>query len=696
MRQGLLALGGEGADPAVAGEIARELHTLKGESRMLAFERLSELADACEEALAGPDAVPAPASCAKVGAALAVVERALFVAIAASEGATPSAAEDRAAVEALAVLASDAVPAAAAAVSGPAAAENGAASGSGSAASPAAAPGVSGRERRPLASTRWVQVGLDRIDEICERVLELSGDLAGVRAAADRLVAAVSRESDDAARAIRRDAILDARRGLQEELDRGRARLVDVTGAAWALRLAPVEPTLAALVEHTGELAKGLGKPIQVVVDAAACELERAILDELWDPLLHLVRNAVDHGVEAPGQRGDKSVTARITLRAAPVGDSVLLTVEDDGAGVDLAAVREAAVARGLAGADLANRLTEDELLALLFSPGMTTRHTAGALSGRGIGLDIVRDRVESLGGSVTLESEPGLGTRCQIKVPGSISRERALVFECGRGLWALPSRQVLGIVRLGPDVVETTAGGLALRYLDDALPLWSMTRALTFAAPAEPELWAVVVESPGRSSAFAVPALLGEHELLRRPSDALVALNEHVAASAMLEGRGLVLLLLLSGLLRRAAAAARAPASSVPAAAPARRARRGRVLVVDDSVLTRDLVAQILSAAQLDVIPASNGREALTAIDAAAPDLVLADVDMPVMDGLDFLRAVRASRQDLPVIMLTSHGSAADRIRATELGANAYLVKSQFREEMLIETVRRFLGEAT
>jgi chemotaxis protein histidine kinase CheA len=525
-------------------------------------------------------------------------------------------------------------------------------------------------ESEPERRTPWIQVGAARVDALCERASTAAVELRAFLNQARQ-------------RGMPRE--------LREELEQCLAQLEDVESSAWSLRLVPVAPVLGELAAHARELAAGQGKPLRAIVAGGDAQLERGILDQLWHPLVHLVRNAIDHGIEAPGERGKKPAEAQLTLSAEPVGAVVEISVADDGRGVDPAVVRSAALTRGLISAEAAGTQSDREVLELLFRHGFTTRSEAGDLSGRGVGLDVVRATVESLGGVALVQSRPGQGARFTLRVPMAIGKERILVVDGGAGvLVGLPARNVLEVSRAATAVVEPVAGGRSLRLFDQVLPLHSLP--LVLGGRSLDEAFLVVIELGARRFAVAVPALVGERELLRRPPDALLGALHAVAGSAVLDDGRLVLLLSLTALSRQLDMALPAPVFAAPAVeAP----RRPRVLVVDDSAVVRDLVREALAAAGYDVALAQDGAEALAGIEREPPDLALLDIDMPGLDGFEVLARVRARTRALPIVMLTSRGSADDRRRAASLGADAYLVKADYAPRTLLETVRQLVGGA-
>ncbi|MCA9701419.1 MAG: response regulator, partial [Myxococcales bacterium] len=514
------------------------------------------------------------------------------------------------------------------------------------------------------------------IDELCERLEGLRVTLAGVRSDL--------RSGGGGGRGTRGD---DSRGNL--DLGTSQREVEELAVLAWGLRLVSVEPALQQLSSHALELAEELGKKVRVRVDAGDAQLERSLIERLEEPLLHLIRNALDHGIEDPGERGDKAAEAQLEIAARAVGAEVELSLADDGRGVDLDRIRQRAIERGLIDANTAKSMAENELHALLFESGFSTAHSVSALSGRGVGLDVVRRIVESLGGHVTMSSERGRGTQFVVRVPATVSRERILVLEMQGVLWGLPSRRVEQVLRLREVLAEgSSANNLGATVLVEKqhLPLFSLAKIL--GVDDEPEQREVLLcEHAGRRWAIASPALLGEFELFRRPLGPTLSSTGLASASAMLDDGRLVLMLEPAALLGRLGRVAGRFTKAKSSAS-----RRSRVLVTDDSPIIRELMHDLLSGAGLEVRLAEDGQAALAALDVFAADLVLTDVEMPNLDGFGLLARIRERDAELPVIMVTTRGSPEDRRRASELGADAYLVKSSFQQEDLLRTVSRFV----
>jgi len=628
-----------------------ELHTLKGESRMLGLTLISQIAHAVEECLAPAlKGTPVPPEVVEGSReALETIARSLRGELGAEDAAleTLNLALDDLTVlgEALAHAPHQPAPDA---VDAPI------------------------RRTSERVRERWTQVKANQVDQVCEQVHELTASFGLLRAEVRATLGATS----------------PALRQISDQFEKCQTQLHDLVSSAWALRLVPVEPSLGQLVEHARDLALIQGKRVRVTVDAGGTQLERGILDQLWDPLLHLVRNAVDHGIETPDERGDKPPQASIVISARSDGPNVLVTIVDDGRGIDRDEVRAAAVARGLMNDAVAAALSESEVLDLLFSHGFSTRRDVTEVSGRGVGLDVVRRKIDVLGGNVMVESETGRGTTFALAVPASITRERILVFALGDALFGVPSRQATAVMALDPSALGEVAGGRMFRHAGASYPLQSLALTLGFPQDRD-EGHVVLLEVFGERRAYTLAKLCGEHEVVRRPVDDVLLAMGTIGGSATLDDGRLVLLVrpeALAGRVRVRERPSRERGASTEQ-------RRRRVLIVDDSPIVRELLTEMLVSAGLVVEVADDGLAALRTLESVKPDLVLSDVEMPRMGGLELLRRIRMQDQRLPVVMLTTRGSSADRKTAAELGADAYLIKSDFEGNKLLDTISRFIN---
>jgi chemotaxis protein histidine kinase CheA/ActR/RegA family two-component response regulator len=640
-----------GADASAAAGVAPELHTLKGEAQVLGFEEISEVAHACETAIAGG---LNRETAARVRRALEVVAASLREELG---DATAAKAALRRAGEA---ATSEPAPTAAQEAA-PVAASQPAPVTSSQPAPMATSPPASG----PASSReRFLQVNAARVEELCDAVGALSSEL--------RAHAAEAR--------VRPHGATRAERLRNDALERCVELLSAVDDAAWALRMIPVGPLFDTLAEHARKIAADANKRARVVTRGGDVSLERDVVDALWKPMLHVVRNAIDHGLEPLAERGTKPPTGLLEISAEQAGASVVVTIADDGRGICLEDVRRTAVARELVSASRAAAMNVDELFALLFFRGFSTRSEVTALSGRGIGLDVVRDALEAVGGEASISSAEGKGTRVTLRMPAKVSREHLVMFEVGGTVVAFAAREVHAVV---DRVRESDAGG-TIEHEGHSLKLRSLSECLSMDGD-EIEPWAVVISAAG-SAAYAVPKIVGEASYVLVPADKVLAASGMVRASTVTDDGRPVAVLNAAALVRLAetAPAARASTRAVEKRAPI------EVLVVDDSAITRDLVAGVVSSAGFSVRTAPDGAAGLAAIRARTPHAVVCDVEMPIMTGLELLGEARAFSPTLPIILLTSRSSDVARKEALALGATAFVAKSEFGENLLLDLIRR------
>jgi two-component system chemotaxis sensor kinase CheA len=513
-------------------------------------------------------------------------------------------------------------------------------------------------------------------------------------------------------------ALVDALDGTAREL-----ALVtdDVTGGVRELRMRPLADAVEALPRLVRDLAATTGKPVQLVVEGAALEADRAVLEQLREGLLHLVRNAVDHGLEGAAARlaAGKPATGTVRIAASLLGDRLVVTVADDGAGLDVAALR-----RRLAELGEPVPADDHEVARRLFLGGLSTRGAADAISGRGVGLDAVRDALRRARGSVDVAWSAGAGTTFTLDVPLTLATVRALLVRVGAHLVALPTAYVVRLLRVRADAVRSVDGRAALVTEGAPVPVVPLARVLgppLIARPiggADDEATpAVLLRVGARQLAVTVDALLDERELVVRPvlgrgrsplphvsGAALLATGEValvldatavVATGLGLAGEQLPAGLATPGDATRPERGARAPDGRESAAPGGGAATGPRLLVVDDSITTRTLEQSVLEAAGYEVLTAVDGADGWRVLQDRGADLIISDVEMPRMDGFQLCEAVRASARfrTLPVVLMTALEDPEHRTRGLEAGADAYLGKSSFDQGGLLDTVRRLVG---
>jgi two-component system sensor histidine kinase and response regulator WspE len=455
------------------------------------------------------------------------------------------------------------------------------------------------------------------------------------------------------------------------------------------------------------DLARELGKQVRFDIVGTGTPVDREILARLEAPLTHMLRNAIDHGVETPEERSaaGKEPVARVWVEARHQSGHLLVRVGDDGRGIEVEDVRRSIVRKALSAPEVAARLGRDELLEFLFLPGFSTTSQVTEISGRGVGLDVVQAFAQEVGGVAGIESELGRGTEFRIELPVSLSVLRAAVVEIGGEPYALPLARLERVVRVPLAEIGAVEGrrqfmldGRAVGLVEAAtvLDLGSVERGADGTV-------SVIVVSHGRGAeeswyGLVVDRFRGESDLVVRPLDIRLGKVPHVAAASVGEGGEPLLIVdvddvvhsvrqfLSEGKLRGGTRDIGVELS-----------RRRRVLVVDDSLTVREVERQLLARLGYEVDVAVDGADGWNAVRGGRYDLLVTDVDMPRMNGLELVAAVRREPRlaDLPIIIVSYKDREEDRLAGMHAGANAYLTKGAFRDDSFARTVRDLIGSA-
>lgn len=476
----------------------------------------------------------------------------------------------------------------------------------------------------------------------------------------------------------------------------------DLLADAKQLVLMPFATLLDSFARQVRDLAREQGKEVEILTSGREVEIDKRILEGMKDPLTHLVRNAVDHGIETPPERAakNKPARARLTLAVSQVdAGSVEILVRDDGAGIDASRVREAAARAGALGAETAGQ--REDAVSMIFLSGVSTSPSVTNISGRGLGMAIVREKTEKLGGRISVETTPGEGTAFRITLPVAMATFRGLRVAASGREFILPVANLERVVRLPREEIRSVENRaaiswngclIALARLDDVLEI--PRRAVAGESPC---VQAVILGAGEKCMAFAVDDdVLDEQEILVKPLSRPLLRVRNIAAATVLASGKTLLILNVPDLLQSAGklAGASEPFHRLEPAAPARAARAQAILVADDSVTSRMLLKNILESAGYRVRTAIDGMEALATLREQPFDLVVSDVEMPRMDGFELCAKIRADQRlaALPIVLVTSMESREHRERGVGAGADAYIVKSSFDQSDLLETVRRMI----
>lgn len=759
---GLLALERAPDDRAALDGVFRAAHTVKGSARLLGFASVANLAHAMESLLGelrtgslvlspalndvllqANDAVLALATAASENRAIdldpapliAQLERAATgsTAPASPTASTPPPAPRRAENKPQPQPINLPAPQAALAspspanVAGPAPAAT-------SAASPAVAePGASAPTARTQRAT--VRVRVDRLDRLVavagelavgqqedsvhlqhlqtlsalvkqqQRALQsLAGDLRQARLPASQRQMFQQRVADLQSASGEIGQVVRVQQEGYTRRSAAHALLVDELEAeVFAARLVPVATVFATLPRAIRELARSLDKQVELELRGEETEADRKVLDALSEPLLHMVRNAVDHGLEGADERvsAGKSATGHITIAATAEHGQLRLAVSDDGRGMDAARLRSTAVRKGLLDEQAAKRLTDNEALDLIFMPGFSMSPIITDVSGRGVGMDVVRSRMVELGGQVLVDSTLGQGSTITLVLPVSLMTSQVLLVESGKQVWAIPSRSCAGLLRLDRERIHRLEGQPLLQIEGKTVPVVALADLLNLPAESTPLSTRnhALLLGTNRPVAVLVDRLVDEREVVVKPLGPLFPAHPLASGVAPLPNGSLAVVLSVQGLINQtrvlSGSAGRAKARAATPSAK-RTAQTHRLLITDDSFTTRELLRSILQSAGYEVVTAVDGQDALDKLRADSRfDLVVSDVEMPRLDGFGLTTSIRADQAltHLPVIIVTSLHSDAHKRQGILAGAQAYIVKSQFDQSNLLAAVRDLLG---
>ncbi|MPT00316.1 MAG: hybrid sensor histidine kinase/response regulator [Pseudomonas sp.] len=472
---------------------------------------------------------------------------------------------------------------------------------------------------------------------------------------------------------------------------------------ALACRMRPFADVLTGQSRMVRDLGRSLGKQVRLQIEGEKTQVDRDVLEKLEAPLTHLLRNAVDHGIELPERRvlAGKAAEGVIRLRASHQAGQLMLELSDDGAGIDLERLRRSIAERGLSPAETLSRMSEAELLTFLFLPGFSLRDKVTEVSGRGVGLDAVQHMVRDLRGAIELTQVAGQGCRFQLEVPLTLSVVRSLVVEVGGEAYAFPLAHIERTLEVAAEEIVQVEGRQHFWHEGRHVGLVAATQLLNRPAGQgdESSLRVVVIREREQLYGVAVERLIGERVLVVMPLDPRLGKIQDISAGALLDDGSVVLIVDVEDLLRsveKLLSTGRLERIE-RSAHGARGADRKRILVVDDSLTVRELQRKLLSTRGYEVAVAVDGMDGWNALRGEDFDLLITDIDMPRMDGIELVTLVRRDQrlQTLPVMVVSYKDREEDRRRGLDAGADYYLAKASFHDDALLDAVVELIGGA-
>lgn len=553
-----------------------------------------------------------------------------------------------------------------------------------------------------LAKDHWRQ--LQRYHPPADQAPPVAGDVATLQMQEIQETGKVLRDQLDALVKQNREDIAELGRVILELQQ-------DTLG----LRMLPVSTVFDTFPRAVRDLARERNKDLDLIVEGANTELDKQMLERISDPLMHMLRNAVDHGMEPPDEREalGKERRGKIWLRAFAMGGSIIIEVEDNGRGLDPDAIRAKALSVGLATEEKLRSMSDRELQSLIFLSGFSTSKTVTDISGRGVGLDVVRRNIiEELKGDISVDTRPGKGTRFTLTLPLTLTTLRILFVHLGRYRFGLPITYVDETTRVRPEEVIQVVDRQAIRLRDQLVPLAPLSEVLSVPGQAAGNgqwIYLVVAQAADERVAFIVDEIADEEDVLIKPLPRHMKRIGLLAGATITPGGQIVPILHIPGLIRAARASGQpigggTMQAQIDAADRAGALGAPQILVVDDSLNTREIEKSILEAQGYRVDLARDGLDALRMIDQAPTaegeayyDLLIVDIEMPRMDGLSLTEQLRTDQRynRVPIIIVSSRDQEEDRRRGLAVGANAYIVKGAFDQEELTRTVASLLGRA-
>jgi two-component system sensor histidine kinase and response regulator WspE len=449
------------------------------------------------------------------------------------------------------------------------------------------------------------------------------------------------------------------------------------------------------------DMARTMGKQVRLEIDGLNTEVDRDILERLEAPLTHLLRNAVDHGIEPADARraAGKPEQGVIRLDVRHRAGMLAITVSDDGAGIDVERLRRKIIERGLSKEEMVATMTEAELLEFLFLPGFSTAPALTEYSGRGVGLDVVQNMIRKTGGSVRIATRPGLGTSFHLQLPITLSVIRAVLVDIAGEPYAFPHNRIDRLIRVPRGTIRSLEHRQFVTV--DGHNVGLVVAAQLLDLPGEPpagdELPVLLMSDETGQYGLIVEAFRGEQDLVVRPLDPRLGKVPNVSAAALLDDGQPVLIADVEDLIRSMDHFIQSGSLLRCDEGRKEERPRKRVLVVDDSITVRELERQLLRNRGYNVSVAVDGKDGWNQVRTGGFDLVVSDVDMPRMTGLDLVKAIRDHEplKALPVIIVSYKDRDEDRMRGLELGANHYLTKSSFHDDTFLRAVTDLIGEA-
>ncbi len=541
-----------------------------------------------------------------------------------------------------------------------------------------------------------MRVEIDKLNKL----MNLSGELTVSKVRLDELVKGIALKSES------KETTSESFNMLVKELKRVDENIQFVSSniqdEVMKVRMVPVSYLFNLFPRAMRDLAADSGKSIDIEIKGEDAHLDKAIIDRMRDPIMHILRNSVDHGIETPDERIKKKKpgAGTITLNAYQVGSQVILEISDDGRGVDIEKVKAVAVGKNLIKKDEAASITDDQVFQFLFIPGFSTKTEVTETSGRGVGLDVVRERVAKLKGTIEIESVKDSGMTITIKLPLTLAITECLLVSAGSETFAIPIDSVIETIRIELSRIKTVEAREAITVRGRILPLVRLSDIFNIQAKGIVErkyFSAIVVQSVEKRIVLLVDTLLGRLDIVSKPLGDPVKNVKYIGGATILGDGRVILIVDISSIIdsfEGGVILKKRDDLAIKTVSPVKK-RKKTILLAEDAMSTAMLEKNILESSGFSVVIARDGKEAAEKASQEKFDLVITDVLMPRMDGFELTAHLKNDKlyKDIPVIIVTTRESDADKRRGLEAGADAYILKSEFTSEGLLNTIERLIG---
>ena len=473
--------------------------------------------------------------------------------------------------------------------------------------------------------------------------------------------------------------------------------LNDLQGIILQMRLVPLSFILDAFPRMVFDISRSLNKEVKINIQGKESELDKEMIEKIHDPLVHIIRNGIDHGIESPEERKKlgKDPVGKLEISSTTEQGNMIITISDDGKGIDIEKITEKAIKKGLIKESQIEEAEDSDLISLIFHPGFSTNDEVSDISGRGVGLDIVQNNIEEMKGKVIVNTELGKGTVFKLIIPLSLTAINGLIVSSAGKNFVIPSNNVEESLKLKADEIASVLNKRIVIIRNQSIPVYSLSRILDVPGYKDDsyEPFLIILNFSGSKIGITIEDILEQNEIVQKPLPYLLQKNKLVSGVTFNAKSEVVCILNIPELITRASAIREIKRIGTQRS-QIKRKTFGKIMVVEDSPYTRDIEKTILETAGYEVVEASDGIDAMEKLKNEKVQLIVSDLEMPRMDGFTFIENIKRQKvfKDIPVIFISTKDEIEILEKAKKLGASAYIIKSSFEEMNLIENVNQIL----